>query len=180
VQKSRGKSQGVDNTVQETRVAKVTQSCYRGAAHPCVTTWTLICRTLVTVSRQVSVQHGCTCNNYSAYNNNRITTVSDTGAGVAQSAVFLMTGFELCQRERIFSLTSVSRPALRPTQLSYSMGTGHSFPGGKVQLGHDADHSPDLVQRSRMSTCYSSSHPLHLHGIMGQLYFYFTVSDTIL
>jgi hypothetical protein len=24
---------------------------------------------------------------------------------------------------------------------SYTMGTGWSFPGGKVRLGHDADHS---------------------------------------
>jgi hypothetical protein len=68
VQESWGKSQGVDNTVQETCVAKVTESRHRGAANPCVTAWTLICRTLVvTISWQVSVEHGRTYDNHSIY-----------------------------------------------------------------------------------------------------------------
>jgi hypothetical protein len=68
VQESRGESQGVDNAVQETCVAKVTESCYRGAANPRVTAWTFICRTLVvTISWQVSVEHGRTYHNQSTY-----------------------------------------------------------------------------------------------------------------
>jgi hypothetical protein len=31
-------------------------------------------------------------------------------------------------------------PGARPA--SYTMGTGGSFPGGKAQPGHHADHSP--------------------------------------
>jgi hypothetical protein len=34
-----------------------------------------------------------------------------------------------------------------------------SFPGGKVRSGRDADHSPYLVSRSRMSRSYTSSPP---------------------
>jgi hypothetical protein len=38
------------------------------------------------------------------------------------------------EAKRIFPLASVSRLVLGPTQVS--------FPGGKAQLGRDADHSP--------------------------------------
>jgi hypothetical protein len=31
---------------------------------------------------------------------------------------------------------------------SCTMGTGGPFPGGKTRPGHDADHSPRLVNRS--------------------------------
>jgi hypothetical protein len=34
-----------------------------------------------------------------------------------------------------------------------------SFPGGKARLGRDADHSPHLVPRWRMSRSYTSSPP---------------------
>jgi hypothetical protein len=54
---------------------------------------------------------------------------------------------------------------------SYSMGTGGPFPGGKARPGHDADHSPHLVPRSRISRSYNSSPSCHLHGGSGQLYF---------
>jgi hypothetical protein len=42
-----------------------------------------------------------------------------------------------------------------------------------VWPGHDADHSPHLVPRSRMSRSYTSSPPQNLRGIAGQLYFIF-------
>jgi hypothetical protein len=42
---------------------------------------------------------------------------------------------------------------------SCTTGTGGPFPGSKVRLGRDADRSPDLVQRSRMSRSYSFSPP---------------------
>jgi len=40
------------------------------------------------------------------------------------------------------------------------MGTG-----GKARPGRDADHSPHLVPRSRMSRSYTSSPPKRLHGV---------------
>jgi hypothetical protein len=39
------------------------------------------------------------------------------------------------------------------------MGTGGRFPGAKARPGRDADHSPHLFPRSRMSRGYTSSHP---------------------
>jgi hypothetical protein len=46
------------------------------------------------------------------------------------------------QRQEIFPLTSVSRPALGSTQPPVQLVAG-SFPlGGKARPGRDADHSP--------------------------------------
>jgi hypothetical protein len=56
--------------------------------------------------------------------------------------------------ERIFPVTSMPRPALGPTQPPVQMGTGGPFPGGKARPRRDADHSPHLVPRSRMSRRY--------------------------
>jgi len=42
---------------------------------------------------------------------------------------------------------------------SCTMGTGGPFPGGKARPGRDADHSPHLVPRSRMSRSYTSFPP---------------------
>jgi hypothetical protein len=42
----------------------------------------------------------------------------------------------------IFPLTSVSRPALRPTQPPAQWVPGVPSPGVKVRPGRDADHSP--------------------------------------
>jgi hypothetical protein len=43
------------------------------------------------------------------------------------------------------------------------MGTDGPFPGCKARPRRDADHSPHLVPRSRMSRSYTSSPPLRLH-----------------
>jgi hypothetical protein len=48
---------------------------------------------------------------------------------------------------------------------SCTMGTGGPFPGGKARPRRDADHSPNLVPRSRMIRSYISSPPKHLHGV---------------
>jgi hypothetical protein len=42
---------------------------------------------------------------------------------------------------------------------SCPMGTGGPFRRGKAWPGRDADHSPHLVPRSRMSRSYTSSPP---------------------
>jgi hypothetical protein len=47
---------------------------------------------------------------------------------------------------------------------SCTMGTGGPFPGGKARPGRDANHSPHLVPRSRMSRSYTSP-PKRLHGV---------------
>jgi hypothetical protein len=69
------------------------------------------------------------------------------------------SGFDPRRGQRIFHLTSVSRPALGPTQPPVQWVPGVLSPGGKSRLGRDADHSPHLVPRSRMSRSYTSSPP---------------------
>jgi hypothetical protein len=51
--------------------------------------------------------------------------------------------------------------------VSCTMGTGGPFPWGKARKGRDADHSPFLVPRSRMSRSYTSSLLWRLHGGRG-------------
>jgi hypothetical protein len=41
-----------------------------------------------------------------------------------------------------FSSSSCIQTGSGAHPVSYPMGTGGSFPGGKAQLGRDADHSP--------------------------------------
>jgi hypothetical protein len=53
----------------------------------------------------------------------------------------------------------VSRPALGPAQLSVQWVQGGPFPGAKALPGRDADHSPPLLPKSRMSRSYTSSPP---------------------
>jgi hypothetical protein len=48
---------------------------------------------------------------------------------------------------------------------SCTMGTRVLSPGVKARPGRDADHSPLLVPRSRMSRTYTSSPPKRLHGV---------------
>jgi hypothetical protein len=50
--------------------------------------------------------------------------------------------FDPRQRQRIFPLTSASRPALGPTQPPVQWVPGALSAGGKVRLGRDADPSP--------------------------------------
>jgi hypothetical protein len=64
------------------------------------------------------------------------------------------------QRQRIFPLASV--PGAHPA--FYPMGTGGSLSGGIARQGRDADHSPYLVLKSRMSRSYISSPPCRLRG----------------
>jgi hypothetical protein len=46
------------------------------------------------------------------------------------------------------------------------MGTGGRFPGAKSRLRLDADYSPLLVPRSRMSRSYISSPPKRLRDVL--------------
>jgi hypothetical protein len=76
---------------------------------------------------------------------------------------------------RIFPLASVSRAALRPTQPPLQWVTGVLSQGGKARPGRDADHSPLLVPRSRMSSSYTSSLPWCLHGGSGAVLLYWNL-----
>jgi hypothetical protein len=48
---------------------------------------------------------------------------------------------------------------------SCTMGTGGPFSGGKARHRRDADHSPHLLPRLRLSRSYTSSPPKRSHGV---------------
>jgi hypothetical protein len=82
-----------------------------------------------------------------------------------QYSVWLQTGrlrFEPRQRQRTFPVSSVSRPALRPTHPPVQWVPG-SFTMGKARPGRDADHSPPSSAKVRRCT---SSPPKRLHGVL--------------
>jgi hypothetical protein len=68
------------------------------------------------------------------------------GAGVAQSAQCLTTDWRAGVRSPTetedFSSNLCVHTGSGAHPASYTMGTGGSFPGGKVRPGRDADHSP--------------------------------------
>jgi hypothetical protein len=90
---------------------------------------------------------------------------------VAQSVQCLATG----------CTTGRSRFDLRQTGSgvhpgSCTMGTEGHFPGGKAQTVRDADHSPHVVPRSRMSRSYISSPSKRLRASSGTALAIFTLS----
>jgi hypothetical protein len=77
--------------------------------------------------------------------------------------------FDPRQRQRVFPLTSVSRPALRPTHPPVQWVLGVKRGRGVMLTTH-----PHLVPRSWMRRSYTSSPPLRLHGcVVGLLYLYY-------
>jgi hypothetical protein len=99
-----------------------------------------------------------------------------TRAGVAQSVYWLTkdwttgrSGFHSRQRQRIFPLVSVFRPALGPTHHTIQWVPGVLSPGLKRGRGVTLTTQPHLVQRSRMSRSYIFSPPWHLHCVAGHL-----------
>jgi hypothetical protein len=79
-------------------------------------------------------------------------------------------GYDPQRRQRIFPLASV-QTSTEAHPASCTMCIEASFPGGKARLGRNADHSPHLVPRSRMSRSYISSPLWRLHCVAGHLYF---------
>jgi hypothetical protein len=52
------------------------------------------------------------------------------------------------------------------------MGTGGPFPRGKARPGRDADHSPHLVPRTRMSRSYTPLPQASPWRAVGKPYFF--------
>jgi hypothetical protein len=77
------------------------------------------------------------------------------------------TGFSPRQRQRIFPLASVSRPALRPTQPPIQWVTRVLSSGVKRDREVTLTTHPQLVLRRRMSKSYTYSPPCRLHGSSG-------------
>jgi hypothetical protein len=75
------------------------------------------------------------------------------------------SGFDPRQGQRILLLTSVSRPALRPTQPPVQCAPGGPFTGAKHGRGVTLTTNPHLTPRSRMSRSYSCSPPKRHHGV---------------
>jgi hypothetical protein len=89
-------------------------------------------------------------------------------AGAAQYSAWLRTGrrrFDPRQRQRIFPLTSESRPALGPTQRPVQWVLGVLYPGVKGSRGVMLTTHPLLVPRLRKSRSYTSSPPKRHHGV---------------
>jgi hypothetical protein len=97
-------------------------------------------------------------------------TVKESGY-LSQYSVWLWTGrpgFDRRQRQRIFLLVSVSRPALGSTQppVQWIQWVPEVLsPGIKRGRGVMLTTNPHLVPRLRMSRSYTSSPPRRLHGV---------------
>jgi hypothetical protein len=77
--------------------------------------------------------------------------------------------FDPRQGQRIFPLTSVSRPVLGPTQTPVQWVPGVLSPGIKRGRGVTLTTHPHLVPRSRMSRSYTSSPQAPSWRVVGQL-----------
>jgi hypothetical protein len=85
---------------------------------------------------------------------------------VAQSVECLATGwttgrsrFDPRQRRKDFSSSLCVQNGSGAHPTSCTMGTVGPLPRAKARHGRDADHSPHLAPRSRMSGTYTSSPP---------------------
>jgi hypothetical protein len=114
---------------------------------------------------------------------NSYSYTSIAGAGVAQSVQCMTmdwaTGrskFDPRQRQRIFPVTSVSRPALGSTQPPVQWVPGVLSTGLKRGRGVSLTTHPHLVPRSSTSSRHTSSPPLRLHRCAEGLLFYTSIS----
>jgi hypothetical protein len=89
------------------------------------------------------------------------TSVSMSGYGLDDRAIEVRSLAEA----KYFSSSLCVQSSFGAHSVSYTMDTGCPFPRAKARLGRDADRSPHLVLRSRMSRSYTSSPPRCLCGM---------------
>jgi hypothetical protein len=113
----------------------------------------------------------------------RVTTT--TWAGVAQAVQCLATDwttgrsrFDSQHRPRIFPLTSVSWPALGPTQPPVQWVPGVLSPGAKRGRGVTLTTRPHLVLTLRMSRSYTFSPPSTFMACSGTYLAYLSTTST--
>jgi hypothetical protein len=96
-----------------------------------------------------------------------VARVINEGGGSSDSIVSdceLDEGFDPQQRQKDISSSLCVQTGSGAHPAPCTMGTGGLFSGSKARPGRDADHSPHLVLRSRMSTSYTSP-PKRLSGM---------------
>jgi hypothetical protein len=80
------------------------------------------------------------------------------------------------QRRKDFSSSLCVQTGSGALPASCTMGTGGGpFPGAKARPRRDANHSPHLVPRSRMSRSYTSSPPKRLRGMYWDSFSFFSI-----
>jgi hypothetical protein len=84
------------------------------------------------------------------------------------------SGFDPRQGQRTFPLSSVSRPALGPTQPPVQWVPGVLSPGVKARPGRDADHSSPSSAEVVNEKLYLLSPQVPPWRVTGLLYFFFT------
>jgi hypothetical protein len=102
---------------------------------------------------------------------------------VAQSVLCVTTdwtnGVRSPSEAKDFSSSLSTQTGSEAHPASCPMGTVCPFPGAKARPGRDADHSPHLVQRSRISRSYTSSPPCVSIGVLWDCFtFIYTVFAT--
>jgi hypothetical protein len=75
--------------------------------------------------------------------------------------------FDPRERQKYFSSSLSVQTDSEAHPASYPMGTAGIFLAGKARLGRDADYSPHIAPRSRMSRSYISSPLCSLYGGSG-------------
>jgi hypothetical protein len=96
--------------------------------------------------------------------------------GIALSYRLDDRGFKSQQGLGIFLFITMSRPALRPIQPPIQWISGALSLGVKW-LGYEADHSPPSSAEVKNAWIYTSTPPVHLHGMVLS-YLTLTPSDT--
>jgi hypothetical protein len=89
-----------------------------------------------------------------------------------------LTITETGRGERIFPLTSASRPALEPTQPPIKWIPGVLSLGLKHGWGVKLTTHSHVVPRSRMSRSYTSSLQKHLHGVQWDSFSFLTITKS--
>jgi hypothetical protein len=84
---------------------------------------------------------------------------------IGYMAAFLKIGFNFRRELGIFLFTTASRTALEPTQPPIQWVPG-AFSLGIKRPGCEADHSPPSSAEVKNTWSYTSTPPVHLHGLV--------------